>query len=273
MIVRNGKVLCVYVVVVVLLTAVAPLHAGYFVFIKGLRDLGGGNWELIDGKYKVYTGGLSEDDGDLDRYLKDVNCGIAAHKPGDGDWMEHLHVHRNPTTGWPTTAYPGYLDAVTKEGCKKLYEVMLLDKGEDPKASEFAKNDGQDDDCMFGDPNWKRNCYSYAFAETGITDLDQIVIKDGGDGADRAVDMGAGLYREIQGPSDEHDTLMYMSESGSSACYHANWVNIPTDNCRTYSLKFKLGPSQIFQYDYDDPGRSAGLDFWGAGDPDYFIED
>ncbi len=250
--------------VAVVLATPVPSSALYGYFLKGCNQLPGGGWETISGHYVVQTGGLFDVLGDLTYYPAGTPCGTPAHKPGSEDWPKHLHVHRNNATGWPTTAFPTY-PSIKKNECKKYYEAMLLNNGSDPCASSFDKDDDQDDDCQFGDPNWKRNCYSYAFAKSGITDFNNIVIGDVSTGADRVVD---GLYEPVANPQDDY--LMYMS---GGFCYHANWVYIATSDCDIGSLKFKLGPSQIFEYDYDDPpGRDPADLFWG-GAPVYYKPD
>jgi len=268
---RRPGFLCICVIV--LLAGAGPALAveDELIVFYSLYDTGSG-WETdASGKYVVYPIGLSTADGDFTRWNADAdpNCGIAVHKAGDAGWPGHYHVHRsnNSSTPW-TAAYPGELIEGNKAWCKKYYEVKILNNGDDPNASPFAMDDGQDDDCQFGDPNFKTNCYGYAFDQTGVDNYKDVILFDGSTGADRVVSTTAALYKKIPGPSDAHDTVMYM------AGRHANYVYIANEDCRIDSLKFKHQVSQTFEYDWDPPGRNKSSYWWGVGpSPKYYIED
>jgi hypothetical protein len=263
---RRPGFVCICLIVLLAGARPALLADDELIVFYSLYQTGSG-WQTDgSGKYLVYQIGLNTGDMDFTRWNADAdpNCGIAAHKAGDAGWPGHYHVHRSndETSPW-CTSYGGYASAC-KPDAKKYWEVMFLDNGSDPKASVFARDDEQDVDCHHGDPNFKTNCYGYALDKTGVEDYNNCVLDDGDIAVKRGLDA---YYEQIPGPSHSRDTLMYMHD------HHANWVRIANEDCKIECLKFKWRASQIFEFDYDPPGRSKSRDFLNLWDVTYYVEE
>jgi hypothetical protein len=250
---------------VVLLALATPVAMGESLTFYRLNDTGSG-WEESGGKYVVYKVGLHTVLSQLTYYQSlSTDCGTAAHEVTTDTWPYHIHVLRSndSSSPWVTSKMPDWHQG-TKPETKKFYEVMILNNGGDPKAP-VCRDDGQDTDCQHGDPNFKTNCYSYAFYETGLEDYNDAVIIDGDNGAKLIRNT---LYNQIAGPSDTRKTIMWLDNPGELR--HANWVRIANEGCKIECMKFKFQPSQVFEYDYDSPGRSKSTDFWDLADPSYW---
>jgi hypothetical protein len=271
MITKSRRLTYLCIGVTVLLAAAKSADGLTYEFYR-LNSTPGG-WETSGGYYKVYKVGLHTALSDFTYYSAGTNCGNADHKPGSADWPEHLHVHRDNDSSSPWVAAFGVCFSGSKAETKKYYETRILNNGSDPKVPTTGNHqgldDGQDDDSQSGDPNFVTNCYGYAFQESGIGDFNDIILVDGSTGADRVVSSTAALYEEHSEPTNPSDNwIMYIPD------HHANYLShISTNHCELLEMKFKYQVSQVFEYEYDAPGRDTDDAFWGLGilsDVDYY---